>query len=82
MSTANRKTRQPELLLIRTKFSRPPNRPAFVERTRLLDRLDEAVEHGCARKSRENGCWLWLARSPWFSGSFSLPRLEPVRWEC
>jgi LuxR family transcriptional regulator, maltose regulon positive regulatory protein len=40
----SRKTRRPELVLIRTKFSRPPDRPGFVERPRLLDRLDEAVE--------------------------------------
>jgi LuxR family maltose regulon positive regulatory protein len=30
--------------LIRTKFSRPPSRPEFVERPRLLDWLDQALE--------------------------------------
>jgi len=43
--TPDRKTRRPDPVLIRTKFSRPPARPGFVERRRLLDRLDEAVEH-------------------------------------
>jgi LuxR family maltose regulon positive regulatory protein len=41
---ADRKTRRPDRVLIRTKFSRPPDRPGFVERRHLLERLDEAVE--------------------------------------
>lgn len=45
MRAANRKTRRPDPVLIRTKFSRPPSRPEFVQRPRLLDRLDQAVEH-------------------------------------
>ena len=40
--TVDLKTRRPELALMRSKFSRPPNRPAFVEVARLLYRLDEA----------------------------------------
>jgi ATP/maltotriose-dependent transcriptional regulator MalT len=34
----------PDPILIRTKFSRPPSRPEFVERPRLLDRLDQPIE--------------------------------------
>jgi len=41
---ANRETRRLDPVLIRTKFSRPPSRPEFVERRQLLDRLDETVE--------------------------------------
>jgi len=37
------KMRRPDPVLIRTKFSRPLGRPEFVQRRRLLDRLDEAV---------------------------------------
>ena len=44
MRIAKRKTPRPDPVLIRTKFSRPPTRPEFVERPRLLDRLDNAVE--------------------------------------
>ncbi|HUL73591.1 MAG TPA: LuxR C-terminal-related transcriptional regulator [Vicinamibacterales bacterium] len=40
----NRKARRPDPVLIRTKFSRPPSRPEFVERGRLLGRLDNALE--------------------------------------
>jgi LuxR family maltose regulon positive regulatory protein len=36
--------RQSELALIRSKFSRPASRTAFVERPRLLDRLDDALD--------------------------------------
>jgi LuxR family maltose regulon positive regulatory protein len=35
---------RPDPVLIGTKFSKPPSRPEFVERHRLLDRLDEAVD--------------------------------------
>ena len=41
---AVRKARRRDPVLIRTKFSLPPDRPGFVERRRLLDRLDQAVE--------------------------------------
>ena len=44
MRAANQKTRRPGPVLIRTKFSRPPSRPEFVERRGLLERLDKAVE--------------------------------------
>jgi len=44
MTTATRRTRRPDRVLIRTKFSSPPSRPEFVERRRLLERLDQAVE--------------------------------------
>jgi LuxR family maltose regulon positive regulatory protein len=44
LKTASRKTRRPDPVLIRTKFSRPPSRPEFVERPRLLDRLAQAIE--------------------------------------
>jgi hypothetical protein len=40
---ANRMTHRPDSVLIRSKFSRPPGRPDFVQRPRLLDRLDRAV---------------------------------------
>ena len=44
MKPITRKPRRPDPVLIRTKFSRPPSRPEFVERRRLLDRLDQTVE--------------------------------------
>jgi LuxR family transcriptional regulator, maltose regulon positive regulatory protein len=44
MGTANRKTHRPDRVLIRTKFTRPPGRPEFVERRGLLERLDRAVD--------------------------------------
>jgi len=43
---SRRPTPRPRALaLIRTKLERPVARPEFVERPRLLDRLDEALEH-------------------------------------
>ena len=69
--TASRDTRRPDLVLIRTKFSRPPGRPAFVERPRLLDRLDDALEqHRVTLVSAPPGfgkttlATQWLARQP------------------
>ena len=62
------KTRRPDPVLIRTKFSRPPSRPEFVERRQLLDRLDEAVEHRVTLVSAPPGfgkttlATQWLAR--------------------
>jgi LuxR family maltose regulon positive regulatory protein len=44
VSAARLKTRRLDPVLIRTKISRPPSRPEFVARARLLEGLDEAVE--------------------------------------
>jgi LuxR family maltose regulon positive regulatory protein len=60
------KVRRPDL--IRTKFSKPPNRPEFVERHRLLDQLGKVVEHRVTLVSAPPGfgkttlATQWLAR--------------------
>ena len=63
------KPRPPDPALIRTKLERPAARPGFVERPRLLDRLDEALEHRITLVSAPPGFGKttlvaqWLARS-------------------
>jgi LuxR family maltose regulon positive regulatory protein len=64
----NRKVRRPDRVLIRSKFTRPPGRPEFVERPRLLERLDRGGEHRVTLVSAPPGfgkttlVTQWLAR--------------------
>lgn len=71
MRTANRKRLRPDGVLIRTKLTRPPTRPEFVERRGLVERLDMAVEqHRITLVSAPPGfgkttlTTQWLAQQP------------------
>jgi len=81
--TADRKTRHLDPVLIRTKFSRPPNRPGFVERSHLVTRLDRAVEeHRVTLLSAPPGfgkttvATQWLARNSVPAAWLTLDRLD------
>jgi ATP/maltotriose-dependent transcriptional regulator MalT len=66
----SRKVRHPDRVLIRTKFTAPPNRREFVERTRLLERLDTFGDQRVILVSAPPGfgkttlATQWLARQP------------------
>ena len=66
---------QPESALIRTKLSRPPARASFVERPRLLERLDGLLEHRVTLVSAPPGFGKTTLAAQWLDR-----RRPPCAW--
>jgi len=66
---------RPESVLISTRLSRPPVRPEWITRSRLLDRLDEAREHRLTLLSAPPGFGKTVLVTHWLE-----KHAQPAAW--